>query len=100
MKAPTFAAADTVRASGMGVSLDCPTRCQMCAVSEHQTFLVKQELSEAHGSTILAMQDREIAMGMMRDADKRAAMWRDRFWMAFLAFGLTVAFAVYQGGNQ
>lgn len=98
MRSPTFAAADSLRAAGMSVPIDCQPRCQMCEVSEHQVYLAREEMTEVNGTAILAIQDRKIAMGIMREAKRDAAKWESRFWLALLAFGLTFGFAVYAGG--
>lgn len=83
--------------ASLGVATD-PPKCKMCEASEHQTYLLREELTEAHGSVELAVQDRAIALGMMREAEANERKMRHQRNLALFALGMTFVIAGIQAG--
>lgn len=88
MKSPTYSAADAVRGRGMGVAIDCPPKCKMCEASEHAVALKQEELTKAHGSVHLAVEDRAIAIALMREAEANERKMRHQRNLALFALGM------------
>jgi predicted anti-sigma-YlaC factor YlaD len=96
MKTPTFSSGDVTRASGMGVALDCPAGCKMCAASDHAAYIAREDRDQAKANMITARQDRDIALALMREAQRDSVKWRQYFLLS-LAVLLAIFVMVVAG---
>lgn len=86
-KTPTYGAADTLRARGMGVQVDCPTRCLMCEAHGVREAQQRAEIAESEELADFLAIGWGMAEAQVEGWKVVAREWRCRFWLAVATLG-------------